>query len=414
MRKKYLLIVCVLFLLPAFVFGQSNYLVNLRGSANNKHCRLVFDARLPIHYRYSILSKPDRLVIEMDQIVLKHRIPSYFSKLVPLKSVKIAYHKQVLRWVLGLSYPVRVHAFQLNPTQHHPYYRLALDLLWGKQPIHQKVLHKETPVVKAVAISQSRQIHKPDLRPEERPKPKMASKSTLKHRRLIVIVIDPGHGGHDPGAIGVFHIKEKTVVLKISHFLQTVINQQPGFRAYLTRNADRYLSLRERLSVARRYKADLFVAIHADAFPNHHSSGASVFALSLKGATSEAARWLAQKENESELMGGVALSDKSQLLKSVLINLSQSATIRASLDIGRYMIQGLDDITALHYKRVEQAAFVVLKSPDIPSLLVETGFISNARGARKLINPTYQKRLARALMMGIRSYFQDNPPGGRK
>lgn len=187
-------------------------------------------------------------------------------------------------------------------------------------------------------------------------------------------------------------------------------------RAVLTRNADYYLGLRERMTIARKHNADLFVAIHADAFGNHHSHGASVFALSAKGATSEAARWLAAKENYSEL-GGVNLAkldDSNGVIRSVLIDLSQTATIGASLQVGNQVLQSLDRITTLHSNKVEQARFMVLKSPDIPSLLIETGFISNPREELNLSSTVYQARLCHAIMGGIKQYFWDYPPHGSK
>ena len=231
----------------------------------------------------------------------------------------------------------------------------------------------------------------------------------LPHRsRDVIIVIDPGHGGHDPGhgghdpgATGPGGIYEKDIVLKISNDLKKDINQQSGFKAYLTRNGDYYLTLRQRLALARQYKADMFIAIHADSYKGHEAHGASVFALSSRGATSEAARWLAKKENKSEFMGGVNLTDKNNLLKSVLINLSQTATIHASLLIGEQIIHALNSTSSLHHRCVEQAAFVVLKSPDIASLLVETGFISNSYEEHRLLNRIYQQRIASSLMQGI-------------
>lgn len=226
----------------------------------------------------------------------------------------------------------------------------------------------------------------------------------------MVIVIDPGHGGKDPGATGVAGTHEKNIVLSISKILQSLINQQKGFHAVLTRSQDEYIPLRTRLEIARKYKADMFVAIHADAWKDRDARGVSVFALSQRGATSEAARWLAARENQSELMGGVELQDKSHLLKSVLINLSQTATIRASLMIGADLMEAIKPIATLHHDRVEQAAFVVLKSPDIPSLLVETGFLSNPKEEKNLRNPQYQHKLAQAIMSGIRRYFQSYPP----
>jgi N-acetylmuramoyl-L-alanine amidase len=198
----------------------------------------------------------------------------------------------------------------------------------------------------------------------------------------------------------------------ISKKLRRLFNHEPGFKAYLTRTGDYYLSLRSRLRIARKYKADMFIAIHADAFHDNSARGASVFALSQRGATSEAARWLTVKENQSELMGGVDLSDKSHLLRSVLLSLSQNASVRISLHIGADIIRSLSRFAALHHRKVEQAAFVVLKSPDIPSLLVETGFISNPYEERRLISSAYQQRLALALESGIVKYFTSHPPRG--
>lgn len=228
----------------------------------------------------------------------------------------------------------------------------------------------------------------------------------------MIIVLDPGHGGKDPGATGRRGTHEKEVVLAIAKRLKQVIDKQPGMKAILTRKGDYYIGLRQRLELARKYDADLFISIHADAFKNPRSKGASVFALSQRGATSEAARWLAEKENYSEL-GGVNLSDlddSSGIIRSVLIDLSQTATISASLKLGKRILNNLDDFTVLHNERVEQARFVVLKSPDIPSILVETGFISNPREESHLKSSFYQEKLAKALTAGLISYFNHYPP----
>jgi N-acetylmuramoyl-L-alanine amidase len=234
--------------------------------------------------------------------------------------------------------------------------------------------------------------------------------------RDVIVVIDPGHGGKDPGAIGIRNSREKHIVLSISKRLKKLIDKQPGMRAVLTRNGDYYVGLRERMNIARKYDGDLFVAIHADAFANHDSHGASVFALSQTGATSEAARWLAEKENYSEL-GGVDLSsldDENGVIRTVLIDLSQTATISASLNMGKSVLSNLDKMTTLHSKKVEQARFMVLKSPDIPSVLIETGFISNPREERNLTSPYYQSRLTKAIFKGIKTYFWNYPPYGSR
>jgi len=234
--------------------------------------------------------------------------------------------------------------------------------------------------------------------------------------RDVLVVIDPGHGGKDPGALGARRHAEKHVVLAIARQLKNLVDKQPGMRAILTRDGDYFVALRERLAIARKHDADVFVSIHADAFVNKNSNGASVYALSSRGATSEAARWLAEKENYSEL-GGVDLSDlkdDSGLLRGVLIDLSQTATIRASLQMGDHVLKYIDNLTNLHHDRVEQARFVVLKSPDIPSILVETGFISNPKEERNLVSPAYQKKLTYAILKGLQLYFGELPPRGTK
>ncbi len=236
------------------------------------------------------------------------------------------------------------------------------------------------------------------------------TKPTVKRsKQPIVVVIDPGHGGKDSGAVGKAGHREKDVALAIAKQLQRQFNQQPGFHAVLTRSRDTYLPLRERLAIARRYKPKLFLAIHADAAYNNTAVGASVFALSERGATSEMVRWLAKKENQSELIDGVFIEQKDRLLRSVLLDLSQNHAIAVSLELGQLILTELAPITHLHYRRVEQAGFVVLKSPDIPSLLVETGYISNLRQERQLVDINYQRRLAAAIVQGTKRYYQMCP-----
>lgn len=228
-------------------------------------------------------------------------------------------------------------------------------------------------------------------------------------KRNAVVIIDPGHGGKDPGATGQRGTHEKNIVLAIGKDLYDDLAAQKGITPVMTRNGDYFVTLRGRLQLARKGKGDLFMAIHADAFSNLDARGATVFALSEHGATSEAARWLAQKENYSEL-GGVSLSDKSYMLRSVLLDLSQTATIQDSLQFGYAELAALKKVSRLHENFVEQAPFMVLKSPDIPSLLIETGFISNRDEEAQLNDPSYQKQLASALAAGIVNYLQQNPP----
>jgi N-acetylmuramoyl-L-alanine amidase len=230
--------------------------------------------------------------------------------------------------------------------------------------------------------------------------------------RQAIVAIDAGHGGKDPGAIGRSGTREKKVVLAIAKRLASLIDRELAMEAVLIRNGDQYLSLRERIAKARKNRADLFVSLHADAFRHARARGASVYVLSERGASSEAARWLASRENAADLVGGVSLGDKDEQLARVLLDLSQTATLQASHDLGQDILQSLQQTTRLHSSRLEQAGFVVLKAPDIPSVLVETGFISNPEEERKLRNQAHQTTIAKALLAGVRSYFLRNPPPG--
>jgi N-acetylmuramoyl-L-alanine amidase len=259
-------------------------------------------------------------------------------------------------------------------------------------------------------ISISGKQTKPSIAPLPVPVPVTTPTKPLQtsseSQKLVTVVIDPGHGGHDSGAIGPHGTMEKNVVLAIARNLANEINQTKNMRAVLTRDDDHFVTLRNRLRLARKGKADVFIAIHADAYLGNNARGASVYALSKHGATSEAARWLAQKDNYSELddLELNALQDRSPILRSVLIDMAQTATIQDSLQLGQRVLHSIDEVSPLHYKKVEQAPFVVLKSPDIPSILIETGFISNAEEERQLSTPRYQQELARAIFQGIKRY----------
>ena len=237
----------------------------------------------------------------------------------------------------------------------------------------------------------------------------------LGGKRTILIAVDAGHGGEDTGALGPNNMREKDVTLAIAKELVEVINAQPGFSAHLTRSSDFFIPLQKRRNIARDMKADLFVSIHADAFTNSSAKGASVFALSRRGATSETARFLAQRENESDLfggVGGVSLDDKDVVLAGVLVDLSMTATVNSSLQVGDSVLNSIATIAPLHARHVEQAGFMVLKSPDVPSILVETGFISNNEESRQLASPAYRAQMAQAVFKGLHQYFLQNPPAG--
>jgi N-acetylmuramoyl-L-alanine amidase len=244
------------------------------------------------------------------------------------------------------------------------------------------------------------------------PQPVRAAHAPGDAGRDLVIVIDAGHGGQDPGASGAAGTREKDVVLAIAQALARRIDAEPGMRAILTRNEDRFIPLRERMNIARRARADLFVSVHADAIQNRSVSGSSVYVLSDRGASSEAARWLAEQENAADLKGGVSLGDKSNGLASVLMDVSQTASIGASSEAASSVLDFLDRVGTIRRTQVQQAAFVVLKSPDIPSMLVETAFISNPGEEKKLRSPDHQAAVADAIFSGVRGYFRQSPPDG--
>ena len=244
------------------------------------------------------------------------------------------------------------------------------------------------------------------------PTPIHALHAPVDTGRDIIVAVDPGHGGQDPGAIGPRGTEEKNVTLAIARLLAQRIDAQRGMRAVLTRNSDIFIPLRDRMVIARRAKADLFVSIHADCVTDRQIAGASVYILSLRGASSEAARWLAERENDADLKGGVQLDDKSSTLASVLLNLSQSATISDSMTAAREVLVSLDRSVPVRKSEVQQAAFVVLKSPDIPSMLVETDYISDPAEEHRLRSPAHQLKIADAVFHGLRGYFRRHPPAG--
>jgi N-acetylmuramoyl-L-alanine amidase len=255
-----------------------------------------------------------------------------------------------------------------------------------------------------------------DAAPEADTTPRVvrAPHAPLDSDRDVVVAVDAGHGGQDPGATGPRGTREKDVVLPIARLLAERINGEPGMRAVLTRNRDEFLVLRDRIKRARVAKADMFISVHADSIANHDVTGASVYILSERGATNESARWLAERENAADLMGGVSLDDKDNTLASVLLDLSQSANISASMTAAQRVLAALDNVGQVRKSQVQQAGFVVLKSPDIPSMLVETAYISNPSEELRLKNPRQQAHLAEAIFAGVRNYFEQNPPTGTR
>lgn len=391
---RWIVVLC-LSLCSAAVFANTVMLRSLSSSKENAGISVTLTLSAKPSYHTLMISNPDRFVIDMQNVK-----PASLHLVLPqnntISDVRYAVHPDgILRMVFVLDHFANP---KVTVLQHSKTGAVKLQLFFPED--NSVVSQKIMPAPKQ---SMAMTPQKPVL--SDQP-----IATTSGHYRDVIVVIDPGHGGKDPGAKGVRGTNEKEVVLAISKTLQQTMNKIPGFHAVLTRSTDRYLTLRERLRVAREDHADMFVAIHADKWRNTDARGVSVFALSQRGATSESARWLAKRENTSELMGGVQLNDQSQLLQSVLINLSQSATIRASLIIGKNIMQAVKPFARLHHQKVEQAAFVVLKSPDIPSLLVETGFLSNPLEEKNLCSASYQQQLAQAISGGIRQYFSTNPP----
>ncbi|KAA1176439.1 AMIN domain-containing protein [Marinobacter salinexigens] len=345
------------------------------------HTRLVLDVAGQVEHNIFSLKGPSRLVIDLKNADLKTDFGRLDLSGSPIRKIRSAPRNgSDLRVVLDLKADIKPRSFQLEPNGQYGH-RLVVDL-----------------------------IDEGGRKFDEPAKPTVTQDSAGK--RDIVVVVDAGHGGEDPGAIGPRGTREKDVVLKMARTLASLIDKQPGYTAKLTRTGDYYIGLRNRTLLARKHNADLFVSVHADAFRTPQPKGASVFALSQRGATSETARWLAQSENRSDLTGGVSLDGRDDTLAGVLLDLSMTASINASLGVGSSVLGNLGKVAKLHKSGVEQAAFVVLKSPDIPSILVEAGFISNPQEEKNLSTQWYRDKLAKAIMSGVDEYFQKTPPPG--
>ena len=343
------------------------------------HTRIVFDLTGPVEHKLIVLGNPGRIVVDLQDTRLKASLSNLKLDKTPISQVRSGIREgDDLRVVFEVNARVDPRTLVLKANERASD-RLVLDLY------DQVEASASTTVKKSV-------------------------KQTAK--RDIVVAIDAGHGGEDPGAIGPNRRREKVVVLAIAKEVARLFDADAGFKPTLIRTGDYYISLKGRRDLARKRQADLFVSIHADAFKRKEAHGASVYALSASGATSTAARYLAQRENAADLVGGVSLSDKDDLLAGVLTDLSMTSTLDNSLKLGGSVLGRMDDVTRLHKRSVEQAGFAVLKSPDIPSILVETGFISNPEESRKLATSSYQKKMARAIHAGIKDWFLAHPPAG--
>ncbi len=446
------------------VFGGTIVAVRVWPAAD--YSRLTIESDQALVARQSIAQDPPRLVIDIDQLELSPALRELVGKVQPgdpfIAGVRVGQNQpRVVRLVIDLKQPVAPQQFTLAPVAAYRH-RLVFDLYptEARDPLLALIREREAAAGLAAQTLQDTlgefigRIDKPGSAALPLPGvtlPALPSLSPLLGRagppaiaapataasaplsspappadtvapeeqrlidRLVIVAIDPGHGGEDPGAIGPSGLREKDVVLAVALQLRDRINSVPGMRAMLTRDADFFVPLHERVRKARRVQADLFVSIHADAFFTPQARGASVFALSANGATSAAARWMANKENAADAVGGlntIAVKD-SQVLRAML-DMSTAAQIKDSLQIGREVLERIGKVGALHKRSVEQAGFAVLKAPDIPSILVETAFISNPDEEALLRDPAYQQRLVEALHTGIRRYFARNPPLARQ
>ncbi len=373
MRAARLISLLILGLVPAVGQTATVSVENLRMWQAPDNTRLVFDLSGPLQHRLFVLENPHRVVIDMDDARLQGSLPELTFDGPRLGGLRTGFHDDNrLRVVLDLKRATRPRTFVLKPYGQYGH-RLVIDLYDATMSGEVRTTLEQRPA--------------------------------RTRKKDIVIAIDAGHGGEDPGAIGRrYKTREKHVVLAIARELKRFIEAAAGMRSVMIRDGDYYVTLKDRYERARRYEADLFVSIHADALPTRHARGASVYALSEHGATSALAKTVADKENASDLIGGVSLSDKDDLLAKVLLDLSHTATIGSSLEFGADVLSELGRVGPLHSRVVQQAGFAVLKAPDVPSILIETAYISNPAEEKKLRSKAYQRKLARGIFNGIERY----------
>ena len=374
------------------------------------YTRVTIELGAPLKFSHFTIKDPDRLVVDLEGVEFNSVLDSLSDKLAAddpnIKLLRAGRFKPgVVRVVMELKTEVKPQVFELAPVGDYGH-RLVLDVypLEPPDPLRQLLVKSEVPedAVPEKDIPPSPSKTTKGKRPRQRSKPAVD--------RLVTITIDPGHGGEDPGAIGRRGSYEKNITLSIAKRLKAKVDAEPNMRAVLTRDTDYFVPLHVRVQKARRTRSDLFLSIHADAFTRPDARGSSVFVLSENGASSSVARYLAQKENKADLIGGVNLNVKDPALARTLLDLSQTAAISDSLILGKEVLTQIGGINQLHKGRVEQAGFAVLKAPDIPSILIETAFISNPEEEKRLNDKAYQNKMAEAIMVGIRKYFAKNPP----
>jgi len=435
-----------LLLLSFIVISDANAarILDVRVWPAEDYTRITLENDSTVKATHTVVRNPDRLVVDIEGANLNQALKDLVAKIQPddpyVKQVRVGQFKpNVVRLVFDLKEAINPQVFTLAPVGKYKH-RLVLDLYPTNppDPIAALISKGEWPAVEkmpnpGLSTAEIKSDQKPDQKTDQKPREAADSNpilpapqvtktafhpskgaDKLELKRMVTIVIDPGHGGEDPGAIGATGIREKDVVLAIAKRLKAKIEQHPNMRVVLTRNADFFVPLHMRVQKARQVQADLFISIHADAFIEKSARGSSVFVLSEKGATSTAARWLARKENNADLIGGVNIKNHNRQLAGILLDLSTTAQINDSMKLGRAVLGEIGSINKLHKGSVEQAGFAVLKAPDIPSILVETAFISNPDEESRLCNEAYQDRLADAILNGAKKYFAKHPPMMRK
>jgi N-acetylmuramoyl-L-alanine amidase len=385
------------------------------------YTRITIESDKPIRHELLLVKNPERLVLDLEDLDIASVQQEVAGKVLPndpyIGQMRAGRYKPgVVRLVLDLKTEVKPQIFMLKPVGEYGH-RLVLDVypLVAVDPLMALLQKSDARSVAdgpgtETAPPALPEVPRPEARLETTPRPEPQQKTKPVVARMVTIVIDAGHGGEDPGARGRGGSREKDVTLTIVRKLKSIIDAEPNMRAVLTRDGDFFIPLQGRVQKARKVHADLFVSVHADAFVKPHARGSSVFALSERGATSTAAKWLAKRENDADLIGGVNLDLKDRYLAMTLADLSLTAQINDSLKLGKAVLAELGGVNALHKNDVEQAGFAVLKAPDVPSILVETAFISNPEEERRLNDEGYQEKMAQAIFKGIRRYFTKNPP----
>lgn len=417
----------------ALCVPQSALAADLKGAAvetSAEQSRLLLDFSAAVTHKFFILEAPDRLVIDLTDARLGNRLAQLNLAGTPIARIRTSQQQQGARLVFDLKQrtSAKVYFAAQNAGGDR---RLVVEMgsakLVGKHPAPAAVVKTApTPPKKSAQTSSKAEQSTPvaatggsnkmkSPSPEQPPAvaPNVKSVQQFNHeRRDLVIAIDAGHGGDDPGAMGLGMIREKAITLAIARQLHELLSQEPGFKPVLIRKDDRFIPLRQRTEIARKHKADLFISIHADSFPGGEARGGSVYTLSPRGASSESARWLAENENKADLVGGVGLDEHEGMVAQVILDLYMTASLNTSNELAAELLSGLRKIGPLHRQQVEKAGFMVLKSPDIPSVLVETGFISNPEEARLLSTQQHQRRLAQGLRSAIVSYYSRRAPEG--